>query len=117
MKYHDKYLQLREELWREFEALVRRGATFPELLDVTYPSSHPAELRPQGLPVDSEGNPWFYARALERNPQYNLHWGEDLIVGTSKVIFIASDGQRHEIEPDILDLYWLSALLDSATRG
>ncbi|NRQ41409.1 hypothetical protein HRH59_02325 [Rheinheimera sp. YQF-2] len=110
MKFHDKYLELRDELWMVFEALVRTGAAFPELLGVSYPRG----INPSWLNVDTEGNSWFYATALEKNPDYVLHKGEDLVVGANKLIFIDNNRHRHEIEPDILDLYWLSELLDNA---
>ena len=110
MKYHDKYMELRDELWKEFESLVRGGAAFPELLDVSYPRG----VNPQGLSIDTEGNSWFYAKALEKKPEYKLHKGEDMIVGTNQVVFIGSNDQRHVLEPDDLDLYWLSVLLDGA---
>ena len=112
MKFHKKYLELRNELWKEFESQVRKGATFPELLDVAYPSGK----NPPGLSVDTDGNSWFYAKALEKNPEYKLHSGEDLMVGTNKVTFVDTNDQRHEVEPDDLDLYWLSKLLDGANE-
>lgn len=109
MKYFDKYKSFREELWIEFENLVKKGAKFPELLDVTYPRGE----NPIGLPLTTDGDSWFYAKELIADPDFSLHIGEDIIVGTSQVTFIDNYGKRHQIEPDILDLYWLSQLLDS----
>ena len=109
MKYFDKYISFREELWVEFENLVRIGAKFPKWLDVTYPRGE----NPKGLSLTTEGDSWFYAKELIADPDYSLHIGEDIIVGTSQVTFIDTDGKRHQIEPDILDLYWLSELLDN----
>lgn len=108
MKYFNRYITLREELWKGFEELVRQGARFPELLFVT----HPREENPIGLSVTTDGDNWFYAKELVADPEYNLHIGEDLIVATSEVTFIDTEGKKHRLEPDILDLYWLSELLD-----
>ena len=113
MKYFDKYISLRVELWREFENLVKRGAKFPELLDVIYPRGE----NPKGLSLTTEGDSWFYAKELIADPNYSLHIGEDIIVASSQVTFIDTDSQRHKIEPDILDLYWLSELLDNNEEG
>lgn len=101
-------MEFRAELWKGFEQLVRKGAIFPALLDVTYPRGE----NPVGLSVDSEGNSWFLAKELLAEPKYNLHFGEDLIIATSKVTFIDTEGKKHNLEPDILDLYWLSELLN-----
>jgi hypothetical protein len=108
MKYFDRYIALRDELWNEFEKLVRKGVKFPELLDVTYPRGE----NPKGLSLNTDGDSWFYAKELMANPQYNLHIGEDLIVATSLVTFIGVDGKEYQLEPDILDLHWLCELID-----
>lgn len=108
MKYFDKYIALREELWKEFEKLVRKGARFPELLDVVYPKGK----NPAGLSTTTDGDSWFYAKELLADSNYNLHIGEDIIVETTKVTFLDTNGKKHQVEPDILDLYWLSELLD-----
>ena len=108
MNYFEKYLALRDELWKGFEELVRNGATFSELLDVTYPRG----MNPEGLSKNTEGDSWFHARQLLADPEYNLHIGENLIVGTSEVTFVDTHRKKHKLEPDILDLYWLSELLD-----
>lgn len=110
MKYFDKYIKLREELWQEFEKLVRKGARFPELLEVIYPIG----INPTGLSKTTEGNSWFYATELIANPNYNLHIGEDIITETTKVTFKDTNGKTQNLEPDILDLYWLSELLDKS---
>jgi hypothetical protein len=108
MKYLDRYMAFREELWKEFEDLVREGTRFPELLDVTYPRGE----NPIGLSIDADGDSWFYSKELLADPGYKLHIGEDLIVATRKVTFIDTEDKKHRLEPDILDLYWLSELLD-----
>lgn len=51
---------------------------------------------------------------LVADPDYILHHGEDLIVATGEVTFEDADGVLRRIEPDILDLYWLSEMLDHA---
>jgi UTP-glucose-1-phosphate uridylyltransferase len=110
MKYFNKYIALREELWNAFEQLVRKGAEFPELIEVSYPKGE----NPEGLSITTDGDSWFYAKSLIANPSYNLHLGEDIIVATSPVTFMDIDDNTHTIEPDILDLYWLSELLDKS---
>jgi len=108
--YFSRYLALRDEIWIAFEALVRRGARFPELADVTYPRG----VNPAGLSRDTEGNSWFYANELLANPSYQLHRGEDLIVASNAVVFIDEAGTHHRLEPDTLDIHWLAQLLDAA---
>lgn len=112
MKYYERYIKLRDDAWRAFEALVRQGAVFPALSAVTCPRG----VRPPGLAINAQGDSWFYAKALKANPDYKLHIGEDLIVGTTPVVFIDAEGMSREVEPDILDLYWLSQLLDGAAK-
>ena len=112
MSYHQKYLRLREELWEQFAALVQVGASFPELIDVTYPHG----VNPAHLPVDTEGRSWIQARSINSQPGYVLHRGEDLIIGTNPVTFVDTEGKPHQIEPDSLDIYWLSTLLDAAVH-
>lgn len=106
----DRYLAFRESLWSEFAALVRRGGVFPELFDVTCPRG----MHPPGLGRTTQGDSWFYAKRLVADPDYVLHLGEDLIVATGEVTFEDADGVLRRIEPDILDLYWLSEMLDHA---
>ena len=108
--YLARYLALRDEIWIAFEALVRRGARFPALADVTYPRG----INPPGLSRDTDGNSWFYASALMANPEYQLHHGEDLIVGANPVVFIDQAEPQHRIEPNTIDVYWLAQLLDAA---
>lgn len=108
--YREKYSSLQQELWRDFTRLVRQGAVFPELLDVVYPIG----MQREGLSRDSEGRCWFYASKLLAIPDYQLHQGEDLIVATTPVLFMGTDNQLHELEPDIADLYWLASVLDTA---
>ena len=110
MSFFEQYITLRQNLWNHFEQIVRKGAEFPELLDVRYPIGK----NPHGLSVDTEGRAWFYATHLLDNPNYELHEGEDLIVATHKVTFMDTNDNTHVIEPDILDLYWLAELLDGA---
>lgn len=110
MKFHDRYLELRKQLWKEFERLVRRGARFTIPIDVIYPKG----VHPEGLSKNSEGESWFYAKGLLADSAYKLHEGVDFIVATNKVVFIDLNDCAHEITPDDLDLYWLSELLDSA---
>jgi len=113
MKFHDRYMELRTQLWDEFERLARRGAHFMPFIDVTYPKG----IHPEGLSRNSEGESWFYAKGLLSNPAYELHVGADFIVATNKVVFVDIDDSAHEITPDVLDLYWLSELLDSAEQA
>jgi hypothetical protein len=112
MNYFDKYIKLRDELWSEFESLVKVGAKFQNLLDVNYPRGQ----NPIGLSKTTDGDSWFFATEIVANAKYKLQIGEDLIVGTGKVTFIDVDGKKHKIEPDILDLFWLSNLIDNAQR-
>lgn len=106
----DRYLAFREGLWSEFAELVRRGGEFPELVDVTCPPG----MHPPGLGRTTRGDSWFYAKRLVADPGYVLHLGDDLIVATGEVTFEDADGGLRRLEPDILDLYWLSELLDHA---
>lgn len=110
MNYFSTYLAFRSELWTAFEQLVRQGARFPQLQDVSYPQGE----NPAGLSVSTEGKSWFYATELLADPAYHLLVGEDLIVGTSPVTFLDTNEKTHQLEPDILDLYWLSELLDKS---
>lgn len=110
LTYREKYSSLQQELWHGFTLIVRQGASFPELLDVVYPLG----IQREGLSHDSEGRCWFYASKLLAMPDYQLHLGEDLIVGTTPVRFVDSKHQVHELEPDITDLYWLASVLDTA---
>jgi len=106
----DRYLAFSEGLWSEFAELVRRGAVFPELVDVACPRG----LHPPGLGRTTQGDSWFYAKRLVADPGYVLHLGEDLIVATGEVTFEDADGGLRRFAPDILDLYWLSEVLDHA---
>lgn len=110
MNYLDKYLEYRDELWEEFERTVRKGAELDIITAVYYPRG----VKVRGLPTNTEGQRWFYAKEIIANPEYNLHIGKDLIVGTGKVTFVdAEDGRKHTLEPDILDTYWICELLDN----
>ena len=110
MSHLQQVLALRSSLWADFAALVRRGADFPQLREVFYPVGAHAP----GLGRCTDGRYWFYATRLLANPQYRLLEGEDLIVGAGRVVFLDTDGRRHELEPDILDLIWLAETLDEA---
>lgn len=113
MSYHAKYYSFQEELWKEFEKLVRVGAKFPMLVDVWYEYG----INPAGLSVDSEGKSYFLAKELVANPEYKLHeevTGKDIIVESGKVTFIDTDGKEHILEPEVTDLWWCSKLLDAA---
>lgn len=110
MSYFEEYIALRQKMWADFESIVRKGAQFPELLDVCYPIGK----NPHGLSINTEGRCWFYATELIANSNYELHEGEDLIVATHEVTFIDTNDNTHVLEPDILDLYWLAELLDGA---
>jgi hypothetical protein len=107
MKYIDKYLSLREELWTEFEKMVRTGASFHGSTDTCIKGYNPVEL-----PKTTEGDSWFLAKEIIADPDYVLHLGEDIIVGTGEVDFRDTEGTVYRIEPDILDLLWLADLLD-----
>ena len=109
MKYHDRYLGFREELWQAFDQLVRKGATFSVPVDVRYPYGE----NPPELLLDTEGRSSFLAKGIKANSDYELHVGEDIIVGTGRVVFIDWYDTECELEPDILDLSWLSELLDA----
>lgn len=113
MKFHDRYMELRTQLWDEFERLVKRGARFMPFVDVTCPKG----VHPEGLSKNTEGESWFYAKGLVSNPTYKLHAGEDFVVATNSVVFIDINGRAHEFTPNVLDLYWLSELLDSAVKA
>jgi hypothetical protein len=110
MSYFAKYIELREELWKKFEDLVRTGCSFPSLLNVDYPPG----INIPGLSKTTEGNCYFLAKSLKANPSYALHIGQDIIVGVNKVVFFDIENIERELEPDTLDLYWLSELVDQA---
>ena len=108
MNYQKQYFEFQEELWRKFEGLVRK-----ELLDVAYLSG----LNPEGLTKTSEGRSYFLATTLVGNPNYQLKPNtgpKDLIVEFNKVLFIDTKGNKHFIEPDVVDLYWVCYVLDGA---
>lgn len=105
-----RYLKLREEMWNAFDLLVKKGAKFPELIDVYYPIG----TNPEGLMLTTDGRSKFLAKELVANPKYQMHIGEDMIVGTGLVTFIDVRGNHRELEPDITDTYWLAELLDGA---
>ena len=109
MKHLDKYLEYRAELWSEFENLVRQGAKFSEVVFVRYPRGE----NPKGLSLTTEGDSWFHANELVANPNYKLHIGVDIIVGTTPVTFLDLDDKPYLVEPDILDIHWLCELLDA----
>ena len=109
MKYIEKYIELREELWKEFESTVKTGAKLPTLVSTVYPIG----INPPNLSVDTDGQSWFYAKEIIKDENYQLHIGEDIIVGTNKIKIIDTDNEIHVIEPDTLDLYWLSEILDA----
>ena len=108
MDFKTRYLALRDDLWQQFEALVKVGAHFPQWLTVTYPKGE----NPSGLSKTTEGDSWFFAIRLLPDPNFVLHVGEDLIVDTNPVTFVDVNGKKHLLKPDILDLYWLSEILD-----
>ena len=105
--FKKEYLQLRERMWQSFEELVRKGAKLTAV-DTCYPRG----VNPPDLITCSEGDSYFLAMEIIANENYGLHQGEDIIVGTNEVQFKDSDGNIHTIEPDILNLYWLSEILD-----
>ncbi len=116
MTYQEHYFEFQEELWNKFEALVRSGAKFPELLEVTYP----AGINPQGLIKTTEGHSSFLATKLVANPNYQLRpdiGPKDLIVEFNKVEFIDTKGKNHFLEPEVIDLYWVCCVLDGAEKG
>jgi len=112
MNFFDRYIKFREELWAEFDAMVKQGAKFPELIDVTYPYGEKYE----DLIIDSDGRYSFLAKELVPDPDYQMHIGVDIIVATGNVTFIDSMGQRRTLEPDIIDTYWLCQFLDAAAK-
>ena len=113
MSYTVKYINFQDELWGKFEALVRKGAQFPEYVDVTYPIG----INPKGLTKDTEGRSSFLAKELVAHPNYNIkpYLGpKDLLVEVNHVTFIDAKGQQRKLEPDIADLYWICELLDGS---
>jgi len=113
MSYHKKYYDFQEELWKEFEKLVRIGAKFPMLIEVWYEYG----INPDGLSVDTEGRSHFLATELLANANYTLHeetTGKDIIVESGHVTFVDTEGTKRTLEPDITDLWWCSKLLDAA---
>lgn len=109
MNYTDRYIQFRDEIWAEFENIVKRGVVLSEITEVCYPRG----TKVKGLSVTTEGDSWFYAKAIIPNPDYKLHEGKDLIVATGKVTFVDLKGKHHHLEPNILDIDWLCELLDN----
>ena len=109
MKYIDKYIKLRNELWSEFESTVRTGAKLPTLVSTVYPIG----INPPNISIDTDGQSWFLAKEIVKDENYELHIGEDIIVNTNNIKIIDSDNNIHEIKPDTLDLYWLSEILDA----
>ena len=105
--FKKEYSDLRDRMWKSFDDLVRKGAKL-RTVDTRYPRG----INPPGLDTCSEGDSYFLAAEIVADPHYNLHQGEDIIVGTGKVKFKDYDGNTHTIEPDILDLYWLAEILD-----
>lgn len=78
--------------------------------------TYPRGSNPPGLSTDTNGRSWFRAKRLLADPAYNLLLeGDRLIVGARSVTFLDGSGVRRTVEPDILDLYWLSDVLDQAT--
>jgi hypothetical protein len=112
MKYIDKYNELRKELWNEFQSTVRTGAKLPTLVSTVYPIG----INPPNVSKDTDGQSWFYAKEIVKDEKYQLHIGEDIIVDTNKIKIIDTDNQIHEIEPDTLDLHWISEILDAKTK-
>jgi|GEM_PF-4708946 len=108
-EYQDHLYKFQKELWKEFEKLVKVGAKL-QATSVSYPIG----INPDGLSRDSENRSYFLATELKSNPNYVLNIGEDLIVGTGIVEFKDSDGNSHRLEPDIVDLYWLAEIVDTA---
>ncbi len=94
MSYQDKLYTLQNELWVEFDALVKKGALFPELLDVEYPYG----INPPALSRTTEGRSHFYAKEMLADPNYKRHIGEDIIVDTGAVTSIDTEGQPHHID-------------------
>ncbi len=116
MTYQDRYFEFQEELWKKFEALVRSGAKFRELLDVQYPPG----INPEGLSKTIEGRSSFLATTLIANPNYRLKpeiGNKDLIVEFNKVEFSDTDSKNHFLEPDVIDLYWVCCVLDGAEKS
>ncbi len=110
-KYIDKYYKLRDEIWTEFENLVRKGAIF----DYTVEFKCPRGVNPIGGTLDTEGDSWFKVTEIVADPEYKLHVGTDLMVGTSQVtiIFGKKKRKKYTIAPDIFALDWLCEMLDS----
>lgn len=113
MSYLKEYLNYREELWMKFQDLVRRGAKFPMLIDVTYASG----INPEGLMKDTDGRSLFMAKELIADPNYSVRpeiGPKDIIIEFNYVKFVDTDDKIHHLEPDIIDLYWLCSVLDGA---
>lgn len=108
MKYLNRYIDLQDHLWQDFEKLVQKGAKFPELIEVTYPYG----INPFGLAQGTGGERWFLAKEIVANPTYKLHENDNLITSAEKVTFMDVDGNFHTLEPDDTDMLWLAQLLD-----
>lgn len=113
MSHKKKYIEFENSLWKGFERLVRKGAKFPTLVYVTYPKG----VFQKGLIKDNEGRSCFMAKELIKNSNYKLKTEvgkKDIIIEFNKVEFLDSNNEKHILEPDATDLYWICELLDSA---
>jgi len=80
MKYLDKYTELRNELWKEFELTVRKGANLPNLVSTVYAIG----INPPNLSVDTDGQSWFYAKEILKDEKFTLHVGQDMMLIRAK---------------------------------
>ena len=97
MSYSKRLYELQDELWAEFEKLVRNGADLP-LTMIHYP----------------DGKENFDAIAIVKDEKYNLKKKMGILTGVNKVTFIDSFDRKHTIEPDLTDIFFIADLLDSA---
>ena len=110
IRYQKKLYALQDELWKEFDIIVKKGAKFSTYIDVEYPYG----INPDGMIKTNEGRSTFLAKEIISNPNYSLLKGADIIIGANEVEFIDLNNDSHKIEPNIVDLHFLSKLVDEA---
>lgn len=98
---HNQFYDFRDEVWRQFEALVRTGCHFiGELSIIT------GEINLPGPKIIANTQE-IIIYGIIRDENYNLRQDDDLIMGTAKIKVRRQEGAEtflEDVEPNILDL-------------
>jgi hypothetical protein len=97
MSLHEQYYDLREKCWKAFEDLVITGCDYVGQLEIIV-----GKLRIRNK-ITSDTDT-IIIKGIVANPEYSLHEGTNMIIGTNKIEVIMADDSIKKVTPDILSL-------------